>query len=605
MSNSNTQLNKSSNKNDDINKVVHSLMEKNIKNNSSTYSNLNELKKQYGDDGEFVDAVMKEYAEKMKRVKKLAEKIKERLVAKHPNLSMKEYIEKIAGYKKRFNFDDSEMQSITNLIFLSKSNFSNPEAFDVNYNEMSKALGFVPASHNLTGALYVKKDELEQLQMILTIASATKELHDQVTLQSLIYTDMEQSALQTVGFDKSKINVFSYVHPVVAALFIPKFQLLDQHMLLASISNIIALKYNGLELKTQPEYELYWDIATDPAETACVNKTKPFTDLVNRCNVQTKLWEAVLNLRQGKYYTNDLNSFIMAIDNCRASVFDAADLAYVKDEGTVLRKLLAAFSIRPTIVITMPVYGVTPLTSHISAVSTSQVTTLTMITMRLPMTLANTAAASSVSLDDALSQEQLYIHHRQLTVKRQQILYSRELLIFYVHRRYNNFNTSRLTNPYGISNLPTSMGTYERLNNVEIGVSPNLNIPGGSGSASNQGQNFQLRSVVCVETKQISGNSCQTNQTNQTTPNCTPQQNAPEIIVGCSCLFKKNDNNNINTSHYEYNPLNLTSSVSGSSNIVQAMVPVHDATFYTKIKKQGTLYIYETCDYPSNPFAYA
>ena len=183
MSNSNTSFNKSSNRGDDIDKEVHSLMKKNANKDRSTYSILEELKTKYKDE-EIVDSIMRKYNEKMKRVRKLAEKIKERLVAKYPNLSMKEYIEKIADYKRKYNFDDSEMQSILNLIFLAKSNFSNPEVFDVNYNEMSKALGFVPASYNLGGKLHVKKDELEQLQMVLTIASATKELHDQVTLQS-------------------------------------------------------------------------------------------------------------------------------------------------------------------------------------------------------------------------------------------------------------------------------------------------------------------------------------------------------------------------------------------------------------------------------------
>jgi hypothetical protein len=591
MSNSNAQLTKSSNRSDDIDKEVNSLMRKNTDNSKSTYAILEELKKKYKDD-EIVDSIMKTYKEKMKRVRKLAEKIKERLIAKYPKLSMKEYIEKIADYKAKYKFDDSEMQTIVNLIFLEKSSFSNPEAFDVNYNEMSKALGFVPASYNMREKLHVKQDEVEQLQMILTIASATKELHDQVTLQSLIYTDCDPAS-KTPDFDKNKINIFSYIHPVVAALFFPKFKLLDEHMLLASISNIIALKYNGQDLKTQPEYELYWDIATDPSETACVNKTKPFTDLVNRCNVQTKLWEAVLNLRQGKYYTNDLNSFIMAIDNCRASVFDAADLAYVKDEGTVMRKLLAAFSIRPTIVITMPVYGITPLTSHISAVSTSQVTTLSIIPMRIPMTLGSQATPGSISLKSALSQEQLYIHHRQLTVKQQQILYSRELLVFYVHRRYHSFNTSRLTNPYSISYLPITMGQYEKLQEVEIDVDPEFKVPeGGSGNQ----QTFQLTSVVCVETKDIA-EDCKP-------PACT-QKISNKIIVGCSTLIvhpnnrQQNNNQFVNTSNssttsygFHYNPLNLTP----TNNKVEVIKNFDKGDFMTTVRTKGTLFIYKTCD---------
>ena len=231
MSNPNTSLNKPSNRSDDIDKEVHLLMKKNTDKQKSTYSILEELKSKYKDE-EIVDSIMRKYNDKMKRVRKLAEKIKERLVAKYPNLSMKEYIEKITEYKKKYNFDDSEMQSIINLIFLNKSTISNSEALDVNYNEMSKALGFVPASFNLGGKLHVKKEELDQLQMILTIASATKELHNQVTLQSLIYKDCDRVAIQKT-FDKTKINIFSFVHPVVAALFIPKIELLDQHMLLA------------------------------------------------------------------------------------------------------------------------------------------------------------------------------------------------------------------------------------------------------------------------------------------------------------------------------------------------------------------------------------
>jgi hypothetical protein len=580
MSITNTPLNKSSNRGEDIDKEVSQLMKKSSNKSRSTYSILEELKTKYKDE-EIIDSIMKKYKEKMQKVQKLAIKIKERLVSKYPNLSQKEYIEKITEYKKKYNFDDSEMQSIMNLIFLSKTSLSNPEVLDVNYNEMSKALGFVPASYNLGGKLHVKKDELEQLDMILTIANITKELHDQVTLQSLIYNDCDPVAIQTT-FQKTKINIFSFVHPVVAALFIPKFNLLDQHMLLASIAKIVAYKANGQELQTQPEYELYWDIATDPAEAACVSKTKPFTDIVNRCNVQTKLWEAVLNLRQGKYYTNDLSSFIMAIDKCKASVFDAADLAYVKDEGTIMRKLLAVFSIRPTIVITMPVYGITSLTSHISSVSSSHITTLAMITMRIPMTFG-AKPDDEIKLSSSLSQEQLYIHHRQLTVKQQQILYSRELLIFYVHRRYQTLNTARLSNPYTISYLPVTMNQYEKLQTVKIDVDEQLVIPNGSST-----QTFNLKSVIIIETKSMNtGVECEKEISN-------------EIITSSSALIVDCKEHLEDQYAWYYNPLALQE----SGDTVTAMTCIGRNKFMVDSMSKGTLFIYHSKDSPKNLFGY-
>jgi hypothetical protein len=560
MSSSNT-LTKTHGK-EDIDKEVYNLMKKNADKSKSTYAIIEDLKQRFKDE-QIVDAVMSKYNEKLKRVKKIAEKIRDRLVAKYPNLSMKEYIDKVAEYKKKYEFDDSEMNHIINLLFKNKTGLANSEVLDVTYNEMSKALGFVPASFNFSGKMTVKQDEREELQAILTIASVTKELHSQVTLQSLLYENVAPGALNG-QFDRTRINVFSFVHPVVAALFLPKIKFLDEHMLIASIANIVQQRYNGQDLTTQPDYELYMDIATDPSEAACsVGKIKPFADLLNRCNVQTKLWEAVLNLRQGKYYTNDLSSFILAIDNCRNSIFDAADLAYVKDEGTIMRKLLSAFSIRPTIVSTAPLYGISSATSNIASLAATHITTISMITMRIP--LMDKAKTTSLALNDALEQRQLYIHRRQITVKTQQIMYSRDLLIFYIHRRFQTVNLARLTRPYQMAILPITMSAYERLHKAQVNF--NFNMVVGT-------QNFCLSSVVAVETAPSDDN----------------------LIISCAALIRRPDKQEC----LVYSPLDLTGDNPDKIEPLRFMpinTPLYSnaPSMYKKASTQGTLFVY-VCD---------
>ena len=126
---------------DDIARTVDRLM----KNKSrGSYDILNELRSKY-DDEALISSIMNKYKEKMRRVKKIAEKIRERLLAKYPDLSQKEYIEKIYGYKKKYGFDDSELQAIINLVLLKKDGLIG-EDFEPNVTEMSKALGFVPVS---------------------------------------------------------------------------------------------------------------------------------------------------------------------------------------------------------------------------------------------------------------------------------------------------------------------------------------------------------------------------------------------------------------------------------------------------------------------------
>ena len=561
MSKEDTSSEKKNNNSSNIDKEVKHFLNKNIDNPKSNYELIEELKRKYNDN-EVVDLIMSKYKHKLKHVRKLSVKIRDKLLSKYPNLELKEYIDKISQYKKKYKFDDSEMNLIVHLLFYDKKYIKNEELLDTSTSEMSKALGFIPQSYNF-GKMSVSQTETEELQAILTIASATKELHNQIALQSMVYQDTSLVSLQG-HFDKQKVNLFSFVHPVVAALFIPKFKYLDNHMLLASIANIVAARRHGLNIKTQPEYELYMDIATDPSEMACVTKKQPFRDLLNRCTVQTKLWESVLSLRQGKYYINDLSSFILAIDSCKNNVFDAADLAYVKDEGTVLRKLFGAFSIRPTIVSTAPVYGISTLTSSIPPINASHITTLSMITMRIPIYDNN---LTQIRLRDSLDQRQAYIQNKQITIKSQQILYSRELLVFYVHRRFQMLSLSKLTRPYSMASLPVTMSEYERLQGTIVQYDNTLSIAY---------QKFMIKSIVTVETAPIVHDGV---------------YNSDNIIIGCSAIIiNENDPNG----GLYYKPLDINNTNPKSVNPLYWLPNDGSDDSITAIaQKRGTLFIYK------------
>ena len=575
MSDQNTSS-RTSDESDEINNQVNKLIKKNLNKSMDKYTVLHELKSKNIDE-KTIDEIMDKYAKKMNKIKRFAEKFRDRLITKYGSLSHKEYIQKISKYKIKYNLDDSEVQSIMNLLFSSKNTFSNNESqdLDLNYNQMSKALGFIPASYNLGGQLHVRKEELEQLDTILAMDAISKDLHYQVVIQSHMYESCKM--VTAGGISRHKMNLYSFIHPVVAALFIPKFKLLDEHMLFASISKIVAQKENGNGIQTQPEYELYWDIATDPAETTCTKKNGPFTDLVNRCTVQHKLWAAVLNLRQGNYYTDDLSSFIMAVDRCNSNIFDAADLTYVKDEGTILRKLLAAFSLRPTTVETRPVYGVSPITSHISSISTSHITKLPLITLRIP---ADSTTTTPIELKDALTQEQMYIHHKQLSVKKQTVLHSTELLIFYVHRRSQMINHNRLYASYAASTLPIVTSAYDKLSTVQLTFNDEIHI-----SLDYQ---YEFISAVIVETTSIATSIAA----------CTPTI-ANDIIYGSSTIiFNKKTPGIITTStptpaptgddnYYKYKPL-----VNHTKSTITAVENIARDEAKDEMRQRGTIFIY-------------
>jgi hypothetical protein len=72
--------------------------------------------------------------------------------------------------------------------------------------------------------------------------------------------------------------------------------------------------------------------------------------------------------------------------------------------------------------------------------------------------------------------------------------------------------------PYSLAALPVTMSQFEKLQTTGITVNPKINLSGGNGINV---QDFDLTSVVCVETKTIDGSK-------------------DEIIISCSALIKCN-----------------------------------------------------------------
>lgn len=449
----------------------------------------------------FKDLSRKQLDTLKKRTSKFHSKILKK-ISQMGDISDSQKVEIANKYKKKYNISDAEFN-----LFIKHAIHDQTLAahYNVPNTEMAKVLGF---SHINTAGdkLSVKPDEISVVNDIIRVHAETKVLHSQIVLQTLTYADCELSALIGASkFPSTPPNTFSYVHPVIAALFLPKVKLLEEHMLLSNIGYIIKCKQQGTQILTKPDFELYWDMITDPATHVC--NTTPIKDLYHRYILQTKLWDNVLMLRQGRIYSEKLGDFMAAIENCSNGIFDAPDLTYVKDEGTILRRLLGAFSIRPTVVSTSRLFNnfvsasanygmVDPFTAQ----GITQITTIPMVTLRLPY---RNVTGNPILLDDALTQPQWFVEHKMIVPKTQTILHSRDVIFFYVGRRFQHINLSRMNSPYNFTKLPMTIAGVEQINDTPVDVQPVMDI---------MNESYQLRSVVTVDRsarndKLIVGNS--------------------------------------------------------------------------------------------------
>ena len=468
----NTNTN-NTNTNDEIGKL--------IRQGANDVQVLNTIKEKYGDK-QMVNQVFAEYEEKMSKIRRKAQKFAQLIMSRYSNLGTKRLLEKARKLKQKYNFTDDEFHAFINLALGDKT-ISNTNLYNSPNTIIAQTLGYNPNAN--IGELVYRPQDASTIQEILSLHQEYLLLHQNVISQSLLYRDSAPEAL-TGKYDYTKFNAYTFIHPVIAALFLPRFKYLDEHMLIGSIANVIALRYNKTAIKTQPDWELFYDIISDPNEFSCSQSDNIFIDLLQRIKIQIELWKSVLALRIGRYY--EKNELLLTLDNCKTGLFDSPEMTLIKDEGTILRKILATFSLRPTIVGILPLQMGLMMNYNLNTQSLTKIVSIPIVNFRLPLNLKNVYVKAN--LQEALEQPDMFIENKQLVFNMKTIIYSRDVIFFYVNRRYQNINFARFTTPCTFSVLPTTLSGFETLNETPIEFPTYLQIGDES---------FIPRSVVMIE----------------------------------------------------------------------------------------------------------
>ena len=436
------------------------------------------------DNQDLVDQIQSLYLEKhqkiVKRAKKFATLIREKY--SNQNYPFHMLLEKAQKFKKKHALSDEEFSEFKR-IYEQELVGTGSDDVMAPVTNMAKVLGTM--SFDSHGAkLKATDSDYKHLQEILKLYQVNRPLHAQVMLQSIQYNDCDYEAVtgsyeRTLGHRPGE-----HVHPVIAALFFPKIDNVEQHFLYSNMASVVKSRYQDEALTTRPDYELFYSLVTDPNDVVC-NNASPILDLLNRINVQHQLWNSVLHLRNGQYYNTSFREFINAVDICKLNRYDNPDLVYGRHDGTVIKRLLSCFSYRPTVVATSPVYQMFSTNPYHQTIR-PVVTTVPMINLRLPVNLTDN---SPVNLDDALSQSQFFLEGNHVVPKHTDLIYSRGLLIFYVDRRANVMRVHG-HHPFNFGQLPQALSGFERLNERQVNFSTQIPI---------RGDQYNLRSIVLNE----------------------------------------------------------------------------------------------------------
>ncbi len=568
-SSDNNQRNRS-NKHDysSVNDEVDKLLRQGNNSNRMAY-----LSEKYAHNPQQMAKIQNDFQEKHRKITKRAKKFATLIREKYGDSQYPFHIllEKAKLFKTKHNLTDNEFAEFQRIYEQELVGLRSPDVYPVTNNMMRVLGSFGTVSQ---GSLNVSEGDYKYVQEIIKLHGSSRALHSQVSLQSMQYQDCNFEAISgTYNRDLGHRPVDS-VHPIVAALFIPKINVLENHFIHSSISNIIKTKYNKEPLTTRPDVTLLHALTTDPNDVVCDGKS-PMIDLLVRAQLQVQLWNCILNLRNGQYYNNNFREFISSIDMCKLNKHDNPDLVYGRFDGVILKRLLSAFSFRPTRVATMPVYQVISMNPYQQNV-VPVVTTVPMINFVIPP--SSITNKDAVELNDALEQNQHIIEHGRIISKQTNIIWSEGVLFFYVDRRSHvlRFNDMQ---PFNISRLPVSISGFDRLNDTRVIFDDVLHI---------RDDVYNLRSVVVAEVNKVATEK--------------------NIVVGSSTIFMIHpspENGLVVSQYFQYDPLGVNNLVSVNNKITTRTQPVNTIeysaggncdpgeSFQEMAQERGIIFMYE------------
>ena len=258
-------------------------------------------------------------------------------------------LKKSSKYKDKYNLTDEEFklfkESYQKLYYSKQNIILQPK------NNMALLFG---DNHNIANKININKEDEPIAKQILIEYQYSKMNWQQVILQSILYDSNNSNNNINNSLDN---NYLSFVHPVIAAMFIPNIKQYDNYFLFTNLAYIFKCKYEGDIISYNPNMQLIYNLITDPIDIVC-SIDSPIKDIFNRILLQISLWKVVLQLRHGNFF-DDINNhfnfnFMNIINKCKLSIYDAPDLLMIGDENIILRRLMNSLAYRSITIYSYP-----------------------------------------------------------------------------------------------------------------------------------------------------------------------------------------------------------------------------------------------------------
>lgn len=501
-----------------------------------SYDHLNVLLKAQKKSDDEIDKIMDKVKEMKKKIEKLVRKFKLKVEAKYGYLNDADLIKKGLAHAGKYGLSSIEKELFIRHV-LDKSGPKTDLTMDedLKYSAMSRFLG---ADVSATPLLKVSPKDQAKLNELVVLYNSTKHLFNDLKNQSAYYSSgADLDTLAGAEFKPEKMSKANYINPLIVLLFATKCAPIENRTLKTNMARMVLARVPSLLQKVnlfdnvfdgelEQDFNLSQAVAADPNSLGTFSEDSPITNLIKRFKIQVELYKTVVNLRNGKFFAKEsdehdgFNAIDALLSDYDYSHFDTIDNLSM-DEGTMLKKLLSVFSIRPTFTMLSSYANKMQIGSQsINSLARVKFINLPVINVRIP-TFINEEQV--LSLKDSLKAQDCFVENKMLVPKNKEVVYSKDVAFFYCDRRHKTVNFSTLT--VGLKNisLPNSFVGANALNRTQLDFNNTETIGR---------EMFDLKGLILLETP----------------------PSGEDVVVGSSAVIVYKQDN-IATSYLYYNPL--------------------------------------------------
>jgi hypothetical protein len=512
------------------------------------------LQSKYGDVA-LVDEIRKVFVQRhaavVKGAKRFANAVRSRYAQTNTPYSL--VLEKARAHARKYKLSEAEFAEFQRIYEQELSGTGRAAEVVVPLTNMMRVLGHLDAAN---AGVNVSDADYRHLQEILNLHQESRTTHARVVLQTLKHKMIDAAPADL--FDNQRQRAEDHIHPVIVAMFLNKNPEYESTFLHSNIAGIVKARYEKEPLSTRSDYELFYDLVTDPNDIVCDHRS-PLADLLHRANLQNQLWNNVLALRNGHVYHPAHNEFLASVDVCRLNKYDNPDFLYGRNDATVLKRILSAFSYRPTVVSTMPTNSPMASSNPYFQNVAPTVTKIPMITVRV-----KGDGMKVIETINTVDNKQYFIEGNVVVERDVKVIYSRGNVIIYLDRRAQNIQLDQFK-PTTYKNLPVGLGGFQKVSNKPINFgdlnvldsSKNNNaedaeitVTFGSDKETNK---FYLESYIAVQTQGVN--------LNDRSKSFADDDATDKIVVGTETYVRMHNNEKpLNNGWIKYDGMSVNAS---------------------------------------------